>query len=155
MHLSFSSFSDVVALPDVPFISWFSAVRPTMPSLVPIQSSTSFSQYLCGHPLFLWTFTFPSSINFYNVCTQNRDFTCRSTRKSQTRFESIMNSDSEFWCAAPIRRISSPMEWPVAISVHSWAVKRELIFHIVHVPRRPLGPHLMRNRARLAASGST
>ena len=33
------------------------------PDTSPIQSSTSFTQYLFNCPLFLWPFTFPSSIN--------------------------------------------------------------------------------------------
>ena len=37
------------------------------PDTCPIQSSASFSQDLFGLPLFLWPFTFPSSINFSSV----------------------------------------------------------------------------------------
>ena len=57
-------FSDVPALTDLPYISRSSAVRHTLQTLAAIQSSTYFTQYLFGLPLFLWRFTFPSSVNF-------------------------------------------------------------------------------------------
>ena len=42
------SFPDVAALTDVPYISRYSAVHSTLQTLAPIQSSTSFSQYIFG-----------------------------------------------------------------------------------------------------------
>ena len=66
--LSFAyMFPDVAALVDRPYISRSSAVRPSLRTLAPIQSSTSFSQDLVGLPLFLWPSTFPSGINFSSV----------------------------------------------------------------------------------------
>ena len=56
-------FPDFTALMDLLYISRLSAVRPTLQTLAPIQSSTPFSQYLFGLPLFIWPSTFPSSIN--------------------------------------------------------------------------------------------
>ena len=53
---------DVAALMDLLYVSRFIAVRPTLQTLA--QSSTSFSQGFFGLPLFLWPFTFPSTINF-------------------------------------------------------------------------------------------
>ena len=40
------------------YISRYIAARPTLQTLSPIQSSTSFSQYRCDPPLFFWPFTF-------------------------------------------------------------------------------------------------
>ena len=48
------TFPDVAALTDLPHISRSSAVRPTLQTLAPIQSSTSFSQYPFVRPLFPW-----------------------------------------------------------------------------------------------------
>ena len=63
LSLSFAyPFPDVVALMDILYISRSSAVRPTLQTLAPIQSSTSFSQDHFDLPLFLWPFAFPSSI---------------------------------------------------------------------------------------------
>ena len=68
MSLSFAyPFPDVAALMDLVYISRSSAVHPTLETLALIQSSTSFSQDLFGLPLFLWPFTFPSSVNFFSV----------------------------------------------------------------------------------------
>ena len=51
------------------------AVRPTLQTLAPIQSSISFSQDLFDLPLFLWPFTFPSSNNFSSVwCLSERTY---------------------------------------------------------------------------------
>ena len=55
---SFAPFLDVAALMDLLYISRSSAVRPTLQTLAPIQSSTSFSQDLFGLPLLLWPFIF-------------------------------------------------------------------------------------------------
>ena len=62
-----SSHSPVTCPHPVLHISRSSAVRPTLQSLAPIQSFTSFSQDLFGLPLFLWPFTFPSSNNLTTV----------------------------------------------------------------------------------------
>ena len=61
------SVSECCCLADLPCISRSSAVRPTLQTLAPIQSSTSFCQDLFGLPLFLRPFTFPSSIKFSSV----------------------------------------------------------------------------------------
>ena len=52
---------------DLLYISRSSAVRPTLQTLALVQSSASFSQHIFGLPLFLWHYTIPSSINFFNV----------------------------------------------------------------------------------------
>ena len=60
-------FPDVAALTDLLYISRSSAVRPTLQTLAPFQSSTSLSQRLFGLPRFLMAFNFPSSIDFSRV----------------------------------------------------------------------------------------
>ena len=61
-------FQDVAArMSSISYINRYSAVPPTRQTLVPIHSSAAFSQYLFGPPLFLWPFTFPSSINFSSL----------------------------------------------------------------------------------------
>ena len=66
MNVSLSvSFVDVAALMDLPYTSRSSAVRPTLQTLAPIQSSTSFSQDHFGFPVLLWPFTLPSRVNFF------------------------------------------------------------------------------------------
>ena len=58
---------NVVALIDLPCISRSSAVRPTLHTLAPVQSSTSFSQDLFSLPPFICPFSFPSIVNSSNV----------------------------------------------------------------------------------------
>ena len=63
-------FPDVAASMDLLYIIQYYATFVLMTivqTLAPIQSSTSVSQYHFGLPLFLWHFTFPSSINLFNV----------------------------------------------------------------------------------------
>ena len=60
-------FPDVATLMDLLYIGRSSAVRTTLQTLAPIQSSTSFSHCLFDLTLFLWPFTFPFSINFTSV----------------------------------------------------------------------------------------
>ena len=56
-------FPDVAALMDIPYIRRYSAVRPTLQTLAPIQSSTSFPQDLFG--LAVCSFAFHFSFYWY------------------------------------------------------------------------------------------